>query len=102
MLPDSISECPHCASKDIVLYGVFARTFRQPMANGGPVKEDLELGQHAMQEVEAVECKGCGIHTAIEDDEVFEREATIFDLTTQIATLQGRVTVPTSGKEWKH
>lgn len=101
MLPDVISECPHCGSKDFVIMGVFTRSFEQQFKDSKPVKEAISLGAQAIQDVEGIVCHKCNIHTIVNDDETYEREGLIFDLHTQIATLQGRVTPPPAGKEWK-
>lgn len=101
MLPDQVTKCPHCDSPDIVLVGSFERGFEQPYADGKPVPDGLVMAPHATQNIEGIACKSCNIHTIIEDEMVFDREMLIFDLQTTIATLQGKVILP-SGKEWKN
>ena len=101
MLPDQINNCPHCGSKSFSLTGYFKRFYEQPFENSAPIKETLTMGSEALQEIQGINCKACGIHTLIEDDLVFERENLIFDLHTEIATLQGKIPTP-SGKEWKN
>lgn len=105
MLPEHVTECPHCGGKNFSLIGLFQRGFELVCENGMPKEGGMSLGAQAEQEVEGIICRneGCGLHTIIEDNEVFERESLIFDLTTQIATLQGRVPIqPETGKEWKN
>lgn len=104
MLPDQITECPHCGSKNFALIGEFERPFEHVFENGQPKEGGLTLVPQAIQSVEGIVCGSstCGIHTIIEDNEVFERESLIFDLQTQIATLQGRVSVSGPAKEWKN
>lgn len=93
--------CPQCKSKDIILFGFFKRGFEQPCKEGEPVKDTLVLANDALQEIEKVICKGCGITTIIEDNAVYDREGLIFDLQLAIATLQGRSPVNPQGQEWK-
>jgi hypothetical protein len=101
MVPDAL-QCPHCGAKDFNLVGYFKRAFEQPYVAGQVVKEGLSLGQNSMQTIEGLSCSACQTHTIIEDDNVFEREMLIFDLQTQIATLQGKVPPTPTGKEWKN
>lgn len=104
MLPDTITECPQCGSKNFTLIGSFSRDFEQEYEDGKP-KEPKEnsvtLSQQAKQTIEGIVCEACNIHTLIEDEDEYDREGLIFDLHTQIATLQGKV-APSSGKEWKN
>lgn len=100
MLPEQLVECPHCGGKNFSLVGDFHRTFEQVFEEGQPIKNGMSLGANAVQNVEGLVCKGCNVHTIIEDEEVFERESLIFDLHTQIVTLQGKVATPPV-KEWK-
>lgn len=100
MVPDDMI-CPHCGSKNFSIVGFFKRGFEQPYVDGKPIKEGLSLGQQSIQSVEGVFCKLCGIHTIIEDNDVFEREMIIFDLQTENQILKGK-TVTSSGKEWKN
>ena len=101
MLPDQIIECPHCGSKELVLTGEFHRVFELVMSNGQPAPNGMSMGQQAERTIEGFVCKGCNIHTIIEDDDIFQRESLIFDLQTQIATLQGRIGTQPE-KEWKN
>lgn len=98
MLPDQLLDCPHCGCKNFVVHGTYERGFEQGFVDSNP--KDVVLAPQATQTVEGLVCSQCGIHTIIEDEEIFEREMLIFDLRTQIAAFQGRVVVPT-GKEWK-
>lgn len=93
-------KCPHCESIDLTLTGTFRRAFEQKYVEGKPA-EGVQLAPQATQEINNLICAKCGIHTYIEADEVFEREQMIFDLQTQVATLQGRVST-SSTKEWKN
>jgi hypothetical protein len=101
MLPDNIVECPHCGCKNFNLVGDFHRTFEQVYEEGKAKENGLTLGAQAIQSTNGIVCKGCNIHTIIEDDEVFERDNLIFDLHTQIATLQGKV-APSPEKDWRN
>ena len=98
MVPDELS-CPHCGSKSFTVIGLFKRPFEQPYVNGQLNKEGLVLNPNAFQTIQGLACPSCNVHTIIEEDEVFERELLIFDLQTQITTLQGR-TVTSTGREW--
>lgn len=99
MLPDTITECPHCGSKNFSIVGDFHRAFELIIVDGKPSEAGLSLGPQAVQTTEGLECKACNVHTIIEQEDVFERESLIFDLQTQIATMQGRVAAP-AAKEW--
>jgi hypothetical protein len=104
MLPETINECPQCGSKNYSLVGTFERPFEQWFENGQPKEpkeSSISLSPQATQSIEGVVCKACNIHTIIEDEDTYERESIIFDLHTQVATLQGRVATP-PGKEWKN
>ena len=101
MLPDKLTECPHCGSKNFLMIGSFQRAFELVIEEGKPKEGGMSLGAQAVEEVEGLVCKGCNVHTIIEDEEVFNRESLIFDLHTQIATLTGRVATPPA-KEWKN
>jgi DNA-directed RNA polymerase subunit RPC12/RpoP len=94
MLPDIITECPHCGCKNFSLVGDFNRPFEQIYVEGlprEPKENSIILAPQAIKNVEGIVCPQCNIHTIIEDDMVFERENLIFDLHTQIAILQGKV-----------
>jgi len=101
MVPDAMM-CPHCSSPNFSLFGAFERRFDQPYIDGKLDKEHMTLGSQATQSIEGIVCKQCGVTTFIEEDEVFEREMLVFDLQTQIVTLQGRVPLNPSGKEWNN
>lgn len=101
MLPEQIIACPHCDSKNFTLVGDFHRTFEQVYEEGKLKEGGLSLGAQAAQHVEGIICKNCSIHTVIEEDDEFERDSLIFDLHTQIATLQGKVALAPE-KEWRN
>ena len=98
MLPEQLVECPHCGCKNFTVHGSYERGFEQAFQDSNA--KEVALAQVATQTVEGLVCTQCGIHTLIEDEDVFEREMLIFDLRTQIATLQGRVVI-SQQKEWK-
>lgn len=100
MVPNALV-CPHCGSKDFSTVGWFKRYFEQPYVDGKATKEGLVLGQQPVQTIEAMVCKGCSIHTIIEDDNTFEREMVIFDLQTENKILKGSV-ITTLSKELIH
>lgn len=100
MVPDELA-CPHCGSKNFQVVGWFKRYYSQPYKDGQPVKDGLTLGAQPVQTIEAIVCEGCQVHTAIEDDEKFERELQIFDLQTENQVLKGK-TVISPIKEWKN
>jgi hypothetical protein len=102
MLPDRVTECPHCGSKNFSLVGSYHRSFEQVFEDGEPKKEGVTLGQVAVQEIEGIDCPVCNICTIIEDDHVFERENLICQLHTQIAYMHGKLVLSDSGKKWKH
>jgi hypothetical protein len=101
MLPDRVTECPHCGSKNFSLVGSFHRSYEQVFVDGEPKKDGLTLGQIAMQEIDGIVCQVCKIYTIIEDDHVFQYENLICELHIQIASMQGKIVLSDSGKEWK-
>ncbi len=101
MLPGVITECPHCGSKNFTILGNFMRPFELSIEEGAPKEGGMVLGPQLTQVNEGLLCKACGLHTIIQDENIFEQESLIFDLHTQIAVLQGRVGTPPA-KEWKN
>lgn len=101
LVQDSPYTCPHCKSTNVIISGYFKRAFEQEHKDGKPIAATLAMGAEALQEIEAMVCRDCKIHTIIEDNVVYDREGLIFDLQLTIATLQGKVPVNSQGKEWK-
>jgi hypothetical protein len=104
MLPEPIAACPHCGCSNFSLVGEFNRPFEQVFEGGlpkEPKEQNLILSPQAVQSIEGIVCHQCSVHTIIEDDVVYERESLIFDLHTQIATLQGKVG-QAPAKEWRN
>lgn len=102
MLPDPIVSCPHCGSKNVTLTGEFSREFSIVLEDSKPKENGLTLDNDSEETICGVVCPACNIHTIIAPAEDFERDSLVFDLHTQIAALQGRVPVDSSGKEWKN
>lgn len=97
MLPETITECPHCGSKDFLIVGTFNREFSIVYVDSKPDSSGLQLGDKATQVLSGLGCASCSTHTIIESEEASARELYIFDLLTQIAVLQGKaVIVPPS------